>query len=506
MWSVKDISDAFFSLENKYNLNHEQIDGVYFWQLIRMYLYYDIARKLNTFGSPQQSSLKLSDKIMSFIPFLKNSILNSPFGGDKNQDILIFDHPRKVLYKNEYRDIYTYFLTNYLDEYNKDYEIIESPYLNNHFTNKSNKIRYNDRILLGSYFYKKTHKVKFTDSERELLRALLNDLSVQFNMDFDYLENVIKDHILNFKYEYKQYKKLLTKKNPKQVYVVVAYENKALVKAARDLGIEVLELQHGTISNYHMGYSYPDEHNIIENDDGDVRVSNIEYFPDKILSFGKYWENASFYPLSSEALERLGTDHIDALVVHRISRTVPVQETVAELNRLKEEGKIRAVLISNSQPADLDEYEQYGYVAGVQEKFSLLDDANRAYFDTCSKYNAVFQVYGSLEEGFLAGPGILDRQFGPDDVRAKAKYMQEPYRKALKDMYAGLEEMCQGHGCSFANLVQAWTLRQYDALNLLTGFRRRHTMEDTCRVFDIRLNDEEVSRISALAEAIKNIK
>ncbi len=207
-----------------------------------------------------------------------------------------------------------------------------------------------------------------------------------------------------------------------------------------------------------------------------------------------------------DSLERLCTDHIDALVVHRISRTVPVQETMAELNRLKEEGKIRAVLISNSQPADLDEYEQYGYVAGVQEKFSLLDDANRAYFDTCSKYNAVFQVYGSLEEGFLAGPGILDRQFGPDDVRAKAKYMQEPYRKALKDMYAGLEEMCQAHGCSFANLVQAWTLRQYDALNLLTGFRRRHTMEDTCRVFDIRLNDEEVSRISALAETIKNIK
>ena len=311
MWSVKDISDAFFSLENKYNLNHEQIDGVYFWQLIRMYLYYDIARKLNTFGSPHQSSLKLSDKIMSFIPFLKNSILNSPFGGDKNQDILIFDHPRKVLYKNEYRDIYTYFLTNYLDEYNKDYEIIESPYLNNHFTNKSNKIRYNDRILLGSYFYKKTHKVKFTDSERELLRALLNDLSVQFNMDFDYLENVIKDHILNFKYEYKQYKKLLTKKNPKQVYVVVAYENKALVKAARDMGIEVLELQHGTISNYHMGYSYPDEHNIIENDDGDVRVSNIEYFPDKILSFGKYWENASFYPLSSEDILPLGYGYFE---------------------------------------------------------------------------------------------------------------------------------------------------------------------------------------------------
>ena len=173
MWSIKDIADVFFSLENKYNLNYVQIDGVYFWPLIRMYLYYDIARKLNTFSSPpQQKYLTLYDKILSFLPFVKNSILKSPFSGKTDLDMLIFDHPRKVVFKNKYLDIYTYFFLKYLDKYDKNYEIIENPYFNNHFTEKSSKILYNDRILLGSYFYKKTHKIKFTESEKEFLKTI----------------------------------------------------------------------------------------------------------------------------------------------------------------------------------------------------------------------------------------------------------------------------------------------------------------------------------------------
>ena len=307
MWSIKDIADVFFSLENKYNLNYVQIDGVYFWPLIRMYLYYDIARKLNTFSSPpQQKYLTLYDKILSFLPFVKNSILKSPFSGKTDLDMLIFDHPRKVVFKNKYLDIYTYFFLKYLDKYDKNYEIIENPYFNNHFTEKSSKILYNDRILLGSYFYKKTHKIKFTESEKEFLKQLLNDLGLQFNMNFNYLLTVIKDHILNFKYEYNCYKKLLLKKNPKQVYVVVAYQNMALVAAAHDLNIEVLEFQHGNISNYHMGYSYPKQHNIILGNNNESEMSKIPYFPDKILSFGEYWANASFYPIVSEDILPLG--------------------------------------------------------------------------------------------------------------------------------------------------------------------------------------------------------
>ncbi|OWT33583.1 sialyltransferase [Methanobrevibacter sp. 87.7] len=302
MHTVKDIGDNFFKIEEKYNLNHRNIQGVYFWQIIRMYLYYDITKKLNTFESPQQKSLSIVDKIKTFLPFIKNSLLSNPLSKNYHKDILIFDHPRKVLYNNKYIDIYSYFLQDYIKEDNKSYEIIESPYLNKHYTEKSDNIKYNDRILLGSYFYKKTNKLNFTDNELDLIENLESEIKEVYNININ-LKQIIENHILNFKYDYNEYKKLLIKRKPKQVYLVVAYENKALVAACHDLDIPVYELQHGTISKYHMGYSYPNE-KVLDN-----RI--IKYFPDKLLSFGEYWKDSCNYPIKKENIQAIGFSYFE---------------------------------------------------------------------------------------------------------------------------------------------------------------------------------------------------
>lgn len=78
--SVRDICEAFFDLEEKYDLNYCQIQGCYAWKLIRMHLYYDITRKTQLFGAPQQKSLSLGDKVKTFLPFFKNSVLDNPSG------------------------------------------------------------------------------------------------------------------------------------------------------------------------------------------------------------------------------------------------------------------------------------------------------------------------------------------------------------------------------------------------------------------------------------------
>ena len=121
-FTVKEICQKIWNLEEKCELNHKEIQGCYPWQLIRMYLYYEITRKTNVFESAQQSSLSLFDKINSFLPFLKNSILSNPLSGKENVDVLIFDHPRKVIFEDEYQDIYSYFLKDTLNQYGKSFE------------------------------------------------------------------------------------------------------------------------------------------------------------------------------------------------------------------------------------------------------------------------------------------------------------------------------------------------------------------------------------------------
>ena len=310
-FTVKEICQEIWNLEEKYELNHKEIQGCYPWQLIRMYLYYEITRKTNVFESAQQSSLSLFDKINSFMPFLKNSILSNPLSGRENVDVLIFDHPRKVIFEDEYQDIYSYFLKDTLNQYGKSFETIESPYLNHHFRNneniKENHVKFNDRILLGSFIHKTRNrgKLPFTDDEKQLINAVKYELDTAFKIEID-LFRIMEDHILNFQYDYEKYIELLQRKNPKVVFLVVAYENKALVAACKKMNIEIIELQHGTISPYHLGYSYP-ENTMKFNDE----IKDIEYFPDKILSFGDYWKNACPFPIDSENIISMGFPYFE---------------------------------------------------------------------------------------------------------------------------------------------------------------------------------------------------
>ena len=203
-----------------------------------------------------------------------------------------------------------------------------------------------------------------------------------------------------------------------------------------------------------------------------------------------------------ETLERMELDHLDSLVVHRISTVVPVEETMGELMRLKEEGKIRAILLSNSTPEDFEKYAAYGMVDGVQERLSLLSPQKRSYFPTLAAHGATFQVYSGLENGALTGPAFFAREFPAGDIRRRPRWAVPALRKKMKDLYAGLDPLCEKYHCSYANLMQAWNLAQYEELNLLTGFRHIETMQDTCKVFDITLSAEDAEMITDLGNTV----
>ena len=201
-----------------------------------------------------------------------------------------------------------------------------------------------------------------------------------------------------------------------------------------------------------------------------------------------------------DSLRRLQTDYLDLIVVHYVCKSWPVQETMGALQDMVKEGKIRAIGLSNSQPADLDEYEQFGPVALVQEFYSLLSPFHGAdYFPVCTKHNTTFQVYGALEEGFLTAPDFVDRSFPKGDIRSRLPWTEEPIKSAVHDLFRVMEPLTEKYHCTWSNLIQAWTLKQYPNLNLLTGFRHIETMENTCHSLEIQLSDEDAALLSKAA-------
>lgn len=313
--TVKEICEKFWNIEEEYELNHLKIQDTYPWQLIRIDIYNLIVKRLGLYEYSKRKNNPKSDNIKSVAPFLKNSLLHNPLKGSP-KDVIIFDNPKKHMFKGEYQDIYTYFLPSILNRFNLSYEVIEAPYLNKHYTNGDKKdkngnhyIKYSDKILLDSYLHKTKNrdKLNFTKEELQKIKEIegaienkFSDIEKHILVTVDLLR-IMEDNILSFQYEYQKYLEIFEIKKPSKIFIVVAYENKAIVAAAKAKGIDVVELQYETINNYHLGYSYP-KRTMMKED----KIKEIEYFPNKILTFGDYWNNSCSYPITRDKIITLG--------------------------------------------------------------------------------------------------------------------------------------------------------------------------------------------------------
>lgn len=206
-----------------------------------------------------------------------------------------------------------------------------------------------------------------------------------------------------------------------------------------------------------------------------------------------------------DSLCRMQTDYLDSVIVHYVCGSFPVEETVGAMEDLVREGKIRTYGLSNSQPADLAAYRRVGgKVSVVQEFFSILSPFHgREYFEMCRKNNTVFQTYGVLEEGFLTSPAFLNKEFAKTDIRSRLPWVAPEKKEGLRRAFALWAPMCEEYHCSYAALVEAWALSQYDRMSLLVGMRRASSVEDTAKCLDIRLKAEDIKRMEEAVKAIQ---
>ena len=198
-----------------------------------------------------------------------------------------------------------------------------------------------------------------------------------------------------------------------------------------------------------------------------------------------------------DSLRRLRTDYLDSVIVHYVCKSFPVDDTVGALEELIKEGKIRAYGLSNSQPSDLEEYaaapSRRAGVSVVQEFFSILSPFHgRDYFPACRRLGATFQTYGVLEEGFLTSPAFMERSFKKTDIRSRIPWTAEDKKAGLRRAFAAWEPLCRDKGVSFAQLVEAWALAQYEDMSLLVGMRRPSSVEDTARCLEFGLSSDEL--------------
>ncbi|MBD1941817.1 aldo/keto reductase, partial [Coleofasciculus sp. FACHB-712] len=119
------------------------------------------------------------------------------------------------------------------------------------------------------------------------------------------------------------------------------------------------------------------------------------------------------------SLKNLKTDYIDLYQIHWPSgvfksEIVPIEETMSALNHLKEQGKIRAIGVSNFSRAQLEEAAQYGRIDSLQPPYSLFWRwVEKDAMPYCVENKISILAYSSLAQGLLTGKFGSDHQFDP---------------------------------------------------------------------------------------------
>jgi len=197
-----------------------------------------------------------------------------------------------------------------------------------------------------------------------------------------------------------------------------------------------------------------------------------------------------------QSLQRLQTDHIDLYQTHWQESTTPIEDTMATLVELKEEGKIRAVGVSNATIEQIDEYREVGPIDTDQERYSLLDRRMEAeQLPYCGQHNLGFLAYSPIGQGLLSGKVTVDREFPEGDLRrGNARFSVENRQKVLA-MLDEWNPIAEAHDATCAQIAVAWALAQPGLTHALVGARNPDQARENAAAGDLELSPEELATI-----------
>jgi|YelNatPaOPRAMG01_1025707.scaffolds.fasta_scaffold11766_2 methylglyoxal reductase len=210
-----------------------------------------------------------------------------------------------------------------------------------------------------------------------------------------------------------------------------------------------------------------------------------------------------------DSLRRLRTDYIDLYQTHWPScppEQTPIADTMAVLVKLKDQGKIRAIGVSNVTLEELKENCRCGPVVSDQFRYSMLyREPEKDILPYCAQHNIATLTYMSLEQGLLTGKIGMDRVFKPTEFRSNTywNYWFIPVnRKKVLDLLASWKDLTDKYNCTLAQLVLAWTAAQPGVTHVLAGGRNVAQVTENARAGELTLEPADLQRIRSDVEAL----
>ncbi|MEM7590854.1 MAG: aldo/keto reductase [Cyanobacteria bacterium P01_A01_bin.83] len=275
-------------------------------------------------------------------------------------------------------------------------------------------------------------------------------------------------------------------------------EDEQTIKAIRqayEVGITTID----TAEVYGNGYS----ERIVAQAVSDIRDKVV--IASKV--FADHLQHDQVIAACERSLKNLKTDYLDLYQIHWPSgafgsEQIPISETMSALSKLKEQGKIRAIGVSNFDRTQLEEASQYGRIDSLQPPYSLFwrgveNDA----MPYCIEHKISILAYSSLAQGLLTGKFTSDHQFAPGDIRLKNKLFKGENYQHSQQALEQLRPFAENHQCSLAQLALAWLIAQPQT-HAIAGARNASQVLDNAQAVSVNLSADELQEIDRIGQQV----
>jgi aryl-alcohol dehydrogenase-like predicted oxidoreductase len=216
----------------------------------------------------------------------------------------------------------------------------------------------------------------------------------------------------------------------------------------------------------------------------------------------KYGAKENVIKEVEEGLSRLQTDYIDLLQLHWPDKTTPISETMEAMERLIEQGKIRAAAVCNYNVDELKEANQTIQLASNQIPYSMLQrGAEKDMVPYALENNMSIIAYSPMERGLLTGKYFKDGILAENDHRNG--YFKQFDLGKVEAVLKNLEAIAESYNASLAQLVLNWTMNQPGITITLAGARNAEQVASNAKAMNLQISEADKALINSHLEGLK---
>ena len=202
-----------------------------------------------------------------------------------------------------------------------------------------------------------------------------------------------------------------------------------------------------------------------------------------------------------KSLANLQTDYIDLYILHWPDPNVPAEDVYGTMAKIKEQGKVRFIGVSNHNREQLDKARAVTTIDAIQLQYSMLVRDNEELLKYAHEEGLATMGYGPLGGGILSGRYRTLTPYEEMDNRNRFyQYFKEPGFSKAMALLAVIDEIAKAHGSTPSEVTLAWTAQKDFLSTVLFGTQKKERLTENLKAFDRTLTDDEVK---AIDDAIK---